>query len=37
MSLINFIKRRIDLASENDLICMAELMICDEEQARAKR
>lgn len=34
---IRAIQARIQLASENDLISVAELMICDEEQARARR
>lgn len=34
---INAIRTRIELSSENDLIRMAELMICDEELARARR
>lgn len=34
---IRAIHARIQLASENDLLSMAELMISDEEQARARR
>jgi hypothetical protein len=37
MSWISAIQDRIELSSESDLICMAELMICDEEEAKAKR
>ncbi len=34
---IRALQIRIALSSENDLIAMAELMICDEERARARR
>jgi hypothetical protein len=34
---VKAIRARMELSSENDLIRMAELMICDEEMARAKR
>jgi hypothetical protein len=34
---IDAIRTRIEVCTENDLVRMAELMIGDEEQARAKR